>query len=98
LKSLARQGYNIAGIYPSRAHQGALTAKHTFAYILSYFFIFPPFQKDMELPQAETGKITGCARCRAASAFDAYPETRFPFSDKIGYMPAVGIIVNLTSF
>jgi hypothetical protein len=98
LKSLACQGYNVAGIDPPWAHKSAFAAKHTFLYVLAYFLILPSFHQDLEFPQAETGKITGRASCRAASAFDANPETRFPFRNKFSYMPAVGIVVDLASF
>ena len=98
LKSLARQGYNVAGINPSRAYQGAFAAKHAFFDILAYFFILPPFQKYLEFSQAETRKITGYACRSAASAFDAHPEARFPFRNIIGNMPAVGIVIYLASF
>jgi hypothetical protein len=98
LKSLTGQGYNVAGIDPPWTHKNAFAAKHAFLYALAYFLILSSFQKDLKFPQTKIGKISGRAGCRAASAFDANPETRFPFRNKISYMPAIGIVVDLASF
>ena len=98
MKCLFCQCNNIACIHSAGANKRAFTAEHTFSYDLANLPVFPSFDQDVNLPQAEAGEIAACTCCSAASAFDTPQERRFPVSNIISNTPVIRIIIDLSPF
>ena len=98
LKRLAGQADDVSGIHSPGTNQGALSAKHAFPYFPEYLIIFTSSYQQVQLTQAETGKCSGGACCRAAAAFYAKSEAGLSFCNITGKPSVVGSEIYLASF
>ena len=96
-KRLACKADHVPGIHSPWAHECAFSAEHAFFYFPEYLIILSPSYKEVQFTETETGKRSGGAGGRAASAFNTKPEAWFHGGDIGGKPPVVCSEINLSA-